>query len=45
MPPALQVVARFLPLTYAVEALRAALDGGAWGAAWVDFSRRPDLAR
>jgi ABC-2 type transport system permease protein len=27
MPPALQVVARALPLTYAVEALRAALDG------------------
>ena len=25
MPPALQVVARFLPLTYGVEALRAAL--------------------
>jgi ABC-2 type transport system permease protein len=29
MPPALQVVARVLPLTYAVEALRAALDGRA----------------
>lgn len=29
MPPALQVVARALPLTYAVEALRAALDGHA----------------
>jgi ABC-2 type transport system permease protein len=27
MPPALRVVARLLPLTYAVEALRAALDG------------------
>lgn len=27
MPPALQAVARALPLTYAVEALRAALDG------------------
>ncbi|MBC7226096.1 MAG: ABC transporter permease [Thermoflexales bacterium] len=27
MPPALQAVARLLPLTYAVEALRAALDG------------------
>jgi ABC-2 type transport system permease protein len=27
MPPTLQVVARALPLTYAVEALRAALDG------------------
>ncbi len=27
MPPALQVVARALPLTYAVEALRAAPDG------------------
>jgi ABC-2 type transport system permease protein len=38
MPPALQVVARFLPLTYAVEALRAALDGGAWGVAWVDLA-------
>jgi len=29
MPPALQVVARALPLTYAVEALRAVLDGRA----------------
>jgi len=29
MPPALQVVARALPLTYAVETLRAALDGRA----------------
>jgi len=29
MPPALRVVARALPLTYAVEALRAALDGRA----------------
>jgi len=28
LPPALQVVARLLPLTYAVEALRAALWGG-----------------
>jgi len=37
MPPALQVVARLLPLTYTVEALRIALDGGSRGTAWVDL--------
>jgi len=38
MPLSLQVVARLLPLTYAVEALRAALNGGSWGAAWMDVA-------
>lgn len=33
LPPWLQVVARLLPLTYAVEALDAALTGGSWAAA------------
>jgi ABC-type multidrug transport system permease subunit len=30
-------VARLLPLTYAVEALRAATGGGSWAAAWFDL--------
>jgi ABC-2 type transport system permease protein len=38
MPPAFQIVARLLPLTYAVEVLRAALNGGSWGAAWMDLA-------
>jgi ABC-type multidrug transport system permease subunit len=38
MPPALQVVARVLPLTYAVEALRAALIGQASVSAALDLS-------
>lgn len=33
LPTWLQVIARLLPLTYAVEALRAALFGGAWDTA------------
>ncbi len=37
MPGWLQVLARFFPLTYSVEALRAALAGGAWSAAWLDL--------
>jgi len=37
MPPALQVVARVLPLTYAVEALRAALIGQASVSAALDL--------
>jgi ABC-2 type transport system permease protein len=37
MPFALQVIARVLPLTYAVEALRAALTGGAWTDAALDL--------
>ena len=38
MPPALQVIARFLPLTYTVEALRTALNGGALGAGAIDLA-------
>jgi ABC-2 type transport system permease protein len=38
MPPALQLIARLLPLTYAVEALRTALNGGTWGAASIDLA-------
>jgi len=37
MPPALQAIARMLPLTYSVEALRIALDGGAVRGALVDL--------
>jgi ABC-2 type transport system permease protein len=37
MPFALQVIARFLPLTYAVEALRAALSGGGLADAALDL--------
>lgn len=37
MPPSLQVIARFLPLTYCVEALRAALSGGSWATATLDL--------
>lgn len=37
LPIGLQVVARLLPLTYAVEALRAALLGGAIGMAMLDL--------
>jgi len=37
MPPALQFVARFLPLTYSVEALRVALSGGSWRTAVLDL--------
>lgn len=38
MPPALQAVARALPLTYAVEALRAALDGRASPTTTIDLA-------
>ncbi|MFN3761599.1 MAG: ABC transporter permease [Anaerolineae bacterium] len=38
MPPALQVVACFLPLTYAVEALRAAMDGRVISATALDLA-------
>jgi ABC-2 type transport system permease protein len=37
MPGWLQILERFLPLTYAVEALRAALSGGAGSTAWLDL--------
>ncbi len=37
MPGWLQILARFLPLTYSVEALRAALSGGAGRMAWLDL--------
>ncbi len=37
MPPALRVVARLLPLTYAVEALRAALNGRTLSTAMLDL--------
>ncbi len=37
LPRWLQVMARLLPLTYSVEALRAALSGGAWATAWLDL--------
>ncbi|MFZ5809813.1 MAG: ABC transporter permease [Chloroflexota bacterium] len=37
MPSWLQILARFLPLTYSVEALRAALSGRVWGDAWLDL--------
>lgn len=37
LPPWLQVVARFLPLTYSVEALRTALSGGPWATVAFDL--------
>ena len=37
LPPGLQVVARVLPLTYSVEALRAALSGGSPAVAALDL--------
>jgi ABC-2 type transport system permease protein len=37
LPLWLQVIARFLPLTYSVEALRTALEGGSWSTAWIDL--------
>ena len=37
MPAWLQIVARFLPLTYSVEALRVALSGGSWATAALDL--------
>jgi ABC-2 type transport system permease protein len=37
MPAWLQFVARFLPLTYSVEALRMALSGGSWATAALDL--------
>lgn len=37
MPAWLQVLARFLPLTYSVEALHAALSGGSWAAVALDL--------
>jgi ABC-2 type transport system permease protein len=38
LPIWLQVVARLLPLTYSVEALRASLSGGTWATAALDLS-------
>jgi len=38
MPTSLQVIARLLPLTYTVEALRAALNGGSLQSAWLDLA-------
>jgi ABC-2 type transport system permease protein len=38
LPTALQVVARVLPLTYSVEALRTALTGGSPGGATIDLA-------
>jgi ABC-2 type transport system permease protein len=38
MPSWLQVIARLLPLTYSVEALRAALQGGMWGNTLLDLA-------
>jgi ABC-2 type transport system permease protein len=37
MPVWLQVLARLFPLTYSVEALRAALSGGTWATAVLDL--------
>jgi ABC-2 type transport system permease protein len=37
MPGWLQALARFLPLTYSVEALRSALSGGSWSIAALDL--------
>jgi len=37
LPGWLQVIARLLPLTYSVEALQLALNGGAWADAWLDL--------
>jgi ABC-2 type transport system permease protein len=37
LPPGLQVIARLLPLTYSVEALRAAMSGGSWTTAALDL--------
>jgi ABC-2 type transport system permease protein len=37
MPPALRLVARFLPLTYAVEALRGAIAGATFWTAGADL--------
>ena len=38
MPASLQWIARLLPLTYTVEALRAALNGGSLQSAWLDLA-------
>ncbi len=38
LPAGLQIVARALPLTYSVEALRAALAGGAWTRSVLDLA-------
>jgi ABC-2 type transport system permease protein len=38
LPPGLQIVARLLPLTYAVEALRTALAGGGLGESALDLT-------
>lgn len=38
LPTWLQVIARCLPLTYAVEAIRTALEGGGWAVAWLDLA-------
>jgi ABC-2 type transport system permease protein len=38
LPGWLQVIARLLPLTYSVEALRMALTGGSWSTVWLDLA-------
>jgi ABC-2 type transport system permease protein len=38
MPVWLQIIARLLPLTYSVEALRTALSGGTWATAALDLA-------
>lgn len=37
LPTWLQVVARCLPLTYSIEVIRNALEGGSWITAWIDL--------
>jgi ABC-2 type transport system permease protein len=37
MPTWMQIIAHLLPLTYSVEALRAALSGGSWATAAIDL--------
>jgi len=37
LPFWLQVIARCLPLTYCIEAIRTAMDGGLWKDAWLDL--------
>ena len=38
LPPALQILARMLPLTYAVSLLRGVWHGEGWLAHWLDFA-------
>jgi len=37
LPQGLRIVARLLPLTYAVEAMNAAMMGGSWATATIDL--------